>query len=198
MPRWGYLYPEEAESLAEVPLQRVRGLEYITEADVSGLPGIWLDRPLPEFLRDLFRERGWTLGVAESLTGGLLAAYIVDAPGASHYFRGGIVAYQWEAKAALLGVDLDFLRAAGAVNLEVAQRMAMGARKRLAVDWAVSLTGVAGPEPGTHGEPVGQVFCGIAGPGKTTAREVIFSGERQEIRWCAVHFGLRSLMEELP
>src|SRR4051812_47619675 len=99
-----------------------------------------------ELLADL-RSRGWTIAVAESLTGGLLCAALVDVVGASRSLRGGVVAYATELKGALLGVDDAVLAARGAVDPEVARQMAAGVRVRLGADVGLATTGVAGPDP---------------------------------------------------
>ena len=109
-------------------------------------------------------RRGETVGCAESLTGGLVVARLVDTPGASAVVRGGVVAYATEVKASLLGVDADLLAARGAVDPEVARQLALGARRVLGADWGVATTGVAGPDP-QDGMPVGCVFVAVAGPG---------------------------------
>jgi nicotinamide-nucleotide amidase len=128
---------------------------------------------------------GETLSVAESLTGGLLASSIVSVPGASEVFTGGIVAYATDAKVRLLAVDPDALAATGPVDPTVAVQMAMGARFRLDSTWALSTTGVAGPEP-QSGDPagaaVGTVYLGIAGPRIGQAVRLQLVGERNEIR----------------
>ncbi|MFD9904940.1 CinA family protein [Streptomyces sp. NPDC059063] len=109
------------------------------------------------------RERGETLAVAESLTGGLVAAEVTAVPGASRAFRGAVTAYATELKRDVLGVDGALLAARGAVDAEVALQMAAGARRLLGADWGVATTGVAGPEP-QDGQPVGTVFVAVAGP----------------------------------
>jgi nicotinamide-nucleotide amidase len=128
---------------------------------------------------------GETLSVAESLTGGLLAASVVSVPGASEVFTGGIVAYATEAKVRLLAVDPDALAANGPVDPTVAVQMAMGARFRLDSTWALSTTGVAGPDP-QPGDPTGAaagtVYLGIAGPRIGQAVRLQLAGDRDQIR----------------
>jgi len=126
------------------------------------------------------RERGETLAVAESLTGGLLAAAIVDVPGASAVFRGGIVAYATDLKARLVGVPEDALRN-GAVAPEVAAALARGARERCGADWGLGTTGVAGPDP-QDGQPVGTVFVAVDGPGHVEVRRLDLTGDRVAVR----------------
>ncbi|WP_435191633.1 nicotinamide-nucleotide amidohydrolase family protein [Streptomyces sp. bgisy126] len=117
----------------------------------------------------LLAERGQTLAVAESLTGGLLAAELTGVPGASASFRGSVTAYATALKHELLGVDAVLLAERGAVDPEVASQMAAGVRARLGADWGIATTGVAGPEP-QDGQPVGTVYVAVAGPGGETAR----------------------------
>lgn len=112
----------------------------------------------------LLAGRGETLAVAESLTGGLVAAQLTAVPGASRSFRGSVTAYATELKRDVLGVDGTLLEERGAVDPEVARQMAGGVRARLGADWGISTTGVAGPEP-QDGQPVGTVFMAVAGPG---------------------------------
>ncbi|MGH3656723.1 MAG: CinA family protein, partial [Micromonosporaceae bacterium] len=119
---------------------------------------------------DVLRRRGETLAVAESLTGGALAAAIVDVPGASHAFRGGLVVYAVDLKHTLAGVPEELLQRRGPVDPEVATGLAEGARQRCEATWGVATTGVAGPE--AHGgQPPGTVWLGLAGPEGGTAHE---------------------------
>lgn len=133
--------------------------------------------------------RGETLAVAESLTGGLLSDAIVQVPGASRVFMGGIVAYDEGRKVTLLGVRQETLDQYTAVSRQTALEMARGARQRLQTDWALSTTGYAGPD----GDDVGLVYVALAGPGGETAREYRFTGDRQEIRNQAVQAALHLL-----
>ncbi|OLB79582.1 MAG: competence protein [Actinobacteria bacterium 13_2_20CM_2_71_6] len=146
---------------------------------------------------DVLRARGQTLAVAESLTGGLLAATIVDVPGASLAFRGGLVVYATDLKATLAGVPPELLAAHGPVDPDVAAALARGARLRCAADWGLSTTGVAGPDPqGDH--PVGTVYLGLAGPdGVGTVRRLNLTGDRANIRRAAVAHALELLSETL-
>jgi nicotinamide-nucleotide amidase len=139
-------------------------------------------RPVEELVLEACREAGLTLGVAESCTGGLVAARLTSIPGASDVFRGGIVAYADEVKAAELGVREELLAQHGAVSAEVAAAMAAGARGRLGVDVAAAVTGIAGPGGGTPEKPVGLVYVHAEGPGESTGREFNFPGERDAVR----------------
>jgi nicotinamide-nucleotide amidase len=142
---------------------------------------------------------GLTVGCAESLTGGLVAADIVSIPGASAVFRGSIVAYDSMLKNDLLGVDASTLASTGAVTAEVASAMAEGALARLGVDVAVSTTGVAGPDPDpVSGEAPGAVFIAVAGGGLgTLVREMSLEGNRDEIRQRATRAALQALLDGL-
>jgi nicotinamide-nucleotide amidase len=152
----------------------------------------------------LLTVKGETLAVAESLTGGLVAAEITTVPGASQAFRGSVTAYATELKHQLLGVDAALLRQRGAVNAQVAAQMAVGVRKALGADWGVAATGVAGPEP-QDGQPVGTVFVAVDGPfgpgsgsaggGKVEALRL--NGDREEIRMESVRSVLALLLTEL-
>ena len=120
--------------------------------------------PAPQLVRVL-AQQGRTLAVAESLTGGLVAAAVVDVPGASAVLRGGVVAYATDLKTRLLDVDPDLLSRVGPVDPGVAEAMARGAAARLGADYAVATTGVAGPDP-QDGHPVGEVHLAVVGPGE--------------------------------
>jgi nicotinamide-nucleotide amidase len=126
---------------------------------------------------------GHRLGLAESCSGGLLAARITDLPGASDYMAGSVVAYSNEAKAELLGVDPGLIERHGAVSPEVAEAMAKGALERFEADIAVSITGIAGPDGGTEEKPVGYVcFNARLADGTSIAREPVIPGGRADIR----------------
>jgi len=148
-----------------------------------------------EVLR-LLEDAGWTLAVAESLTGGLVAAEIAAVPGASRSFRGSVTAYATEIKHLVLGVDAGLLAARGAVDPDVATEMAEGVRDRLVADWGISTTGVAGPDP-QDGQPVGTVFVAVAGPGGTRVLPLRLSGDRTAIRTASVAAVLDLLTAEL-
>ncbi|MFI6759550.1 CinA family protein [Micromonospora sp. NPDC050417] len=141
-------------------------------------------------------ERGQTLAVVESLTGGLLAATIVDIAGVSSVFRGGLVVYATDLKAALVGVPGDLLADRGPVDPDVALALAEGGRRRCMADWCLATTGVAGPEP-QNGRPVGLVYVALAGPDGARVRELRLDGGRTQIRSNAVTGALRLLAEEL-
>jgi nicotinamide-nucleotide amidase len=133
--------------------------------------------------------RGQSLAVAESLTGGALAAAVVDVRGASAAFRGGIVAYATELKHTLLGVDPRLLAEQGAVHPEVARQMADGVRDRLGATWGVATTGVAGPDP-QDGRSPGTVYVAVTGPGSERVERLLLPGGRAEVRAATVRRAL--------
>jgi nicotinamide-nucleotide amidase len=126
-------------------------------------------------------EAGATVAVAESLTGGLLAAEFVAVPGASRAFRGSVTAYATDLKGSVLGVDTGLLAAKGAVDPTVAEQMAEGVRRLMAADYGVATTGVAGPDP-QDGHPVGTVHLAVAGPGGVSSTSLLLSQGRATIR----------------
>jgi nicotinamide-nucleotide amidase len=145
----------------------------------------------------LLEDRGGTLAVAESLTGGLLAAELTAVPGASRTFRGSVTAYATDLKRDVLGVDEILLGERGAVDADVAQQMAAGVRQVLGADWGAATTGVAGPEP-QDGQPVGTVYVAVVGPdgaGRVTALRL--NGDRADIRKESVRSVLALLLKEL-
>lgn len=139
-----------------------------------------------ELLVAALRERGWTLGVAESLTGGAVASEIVSVPGASATLLGGVVAYATPVKHTLLDVDAGLLAKHGAVHPDVAAQMAEGVRRAVAVDArradvGIATTGIAGPDS-PDGQPVGTVHIGVVTPTGASGIPHLFTGTRAEIR----------------
>jgi nicotinamide-nucleotide amidase len=128
------------------------------------------------------RHAAVSVGAAESCTGGLVAGRLTDIPGSSDVFIGAVVCYANRLKTELLGVPAATIEAHGAVSEQVARAMAEGALRRLGVDLAVSVTGIAGPGGGTADKPVGTVWFAVASPGRTEARHIVFLGSRREIR----------------
>lgn len=128
------------------------------------------------------RQKGLTAAAAESCTGGLVSAMLVDVPGASQVFLEGAVTYSNGAKIHRLGVSEETLARCGAVSAETAREMARGMRKSSGADIAVSTTGIAGPAGGTAEKPVGLVYIGCAAKGGVTAEELRLCGSRSEIR----------------
>jgi nicotinamide-nucleotide amidase len=138
--------------------------------------------------------QGRRLGLAESCSGGLLAARITDLPGASAYFAGGVVAYSNEAKAELLGVDPALIEAHGAVSPQVAEAMSRGALERFGADVAVSITGIAGPDGGSEEKPVGYVcFDARLADGASLVREPVIPGGREDVRERSALVGMHML-----
>lgn len=148
-------------------------------------------------LESLLVERGETLALAESCTGGLAAKQLTDVPGSSRVFWGGVVAYDDRAKMKLLGVPSNLLTRSGAVSAAVAGAMADGLRRRSGVDHALSVTGVAGPSGGTRRKPVGLVHAAWAGPRGTRLWKKMFTGNRAEVRERAARWVLDALRREL-
>jgi len=147
------------------------------------------------------RERGLTIAVAESLTGGDVVSALVSVPGASNALLGGIVAYATSVKQSLLRVDADLLAAYGAVHPDVAAQMAEGARQAFSVDGrpadvGVATTGVAGPDP-QDGQPVGTVHVAVATAAGCRIRSFVFEGDRPAIRRQATDAALASIAAAL-
>jgi nicotinamide-nucleotide amidase len=155
------------------------------------------ERTIAEIVLDLCRERGFTLGTAESCTGGLVAARLTSVPGSSDAFRGSIVAYADDVKERELGVAREVVEEHGAVSAETAKAMAEGARIRLDVDVAVAVTGVAGPGGGTAEKPVGLVHVHATGPEGELALRLDLPGDREMVRGrataAALHLARRLL-----
>ncbi len=137
---------------------------------------------MEETVGRLLEDRGATLAVAESLTGGAIAERITSVPGASRYFRGGIVCYSADAKSRIVGVRRSLLAEQGAVSREVAAEMAEGARQALAATWGLATTGYAGPEGGADGTPVGTAFVAVRGASHARVTALRLSGERATVR----------------
>lgn len=127
----------------------------------------------------IFREKGVTIATAESCTGGYIAHLITSVPGSSDYFKGSVVSYANEVKIKVLGVNSNDLDREGAVSETVVLQMAEGVKKLLGTDYAVSTSGIAGPDGGTPEKPVGTVWIGVATPVKTFARKFVFSFTRE-------------------
>lgn len=141
--------------------------------------------------------RAETLATAESLTGGLIGAALTSVPGASRVYRGGVISYATDLKAALLGVDESTLAAVGPVAAETAAQMARGVGDLCAADYGLAVSGVAGPEP-QDGHPVGQVFVALAGPsGASQVVEHRLAGDRAAIRTDTVAAALNLLLAQL-
>jgi nicotinamide-nucleotide amidase len=153
-------------------------------------------RDLASQVLDRLRAGGQTVAVAESLTGGLVAAALTDVPGSSVAFRGGVVAYATELKAELLGVDALMLRRHGAVYPPVAAAMAQGVRARLGATYGVATTGVAGPDS-ADGQPVGTAHIAVSVADDTVVRTIALAGDRHQIRRLTVEHVLGLLLGRL-
>ena len=160
--------------------------------DVWGRDGALLD----EVVHGLLAERGATVAVAESLTGGLLGAALSTMPGSSATFRGSLVVYATELKESLAGVPGPLLSSVGAVSPETAAALAAGARERLGASYGVGVTGVAGPTE-QEGQPVGTVHLAVAGPDGSAVRSLRLPGDRDRVRAWAVNAGMDLLRREL-
>ena len=128
---------------------------------------------------------GFTVAVAESCTGGLIAQRLTDVPGSSRYFGEGVVTYSNASKTRLLGVDPKLILAEGAVSASVAEAMAEGVRERAGTDFGLAVTGIAGPDGGTEEKPVGLVFVALADDAHTEHRRLTLPGDRHLVRWRA-------------
>lgn len=140
----------------------------------------------------LLGERGLTIAVAESLTGGLVVAELVSVPGASRVVRGGVVAYATDLKTELLGVDAELLAEHGPIHPRVAEQMAAGVRARLDADFGVATTGVAGPDP-QDGHAPGEVWIGVATASGVVSTRVDLAGDRVAIRRGSVDAALSAV-----
>lgn len=184
--------PTEAEAvalLAEVggPIELLLG-ERIYSRD---------GRSLEEVVGDMLRARDATLAVAESATGGLLGERITAVPGSSDYFLGGFITYASRMKVDWLGVPEDIIARCGAVSKETAEAMAQGARRRTGATYALSITGVAGPDAGGESAPVGTVYVGLAEPAGCQVLHRRFIGDRTRIRQFATQMALDMLRRQL-
>ena len=141
----------------------------------------------------MLMERGESIATAESCTGGMLISHLIDCPGASAAVHEGHVTYSNEAKMRVLGVRAETLQAHGAVSAECALEMAEGARRASGATWALSTTGVAGPDGGTPEKPVGLVYVGVAGPDGARAERLMLRGDRDWIRTLACQNALNLL-----
>ena len=154
-------------------------------------------RELPEVVADLLRERGRTLALAESCTGGLLSARLTDVAGASAFLDRSLVTYSNRAKVEELGVDAGLVQRKGAVSEEVAAAMAAGARRVAGSDIGVAITGIAGPDGGTPEKPVGLVYVALEGAAGTRVRRAVFPGGRERVRYQATQVALEMLRRGL-
>lgn len=148
-------------------------------------------------LHQLFTRHGLTLALAESCTGGMIAARVTDIPGCSAWFRGGVVAYNNQVKTDLLQVPETLLEQHGAVSEPVARTMAEGVRRAIGSDLALSVTGIAGPDGGTTEKPVGTVFMAVVDQRDCQVERFLFSGDRSQVRQQAVDQAIIMLKKRL-
>jgi nicotinamide-nucleotide amidase len=148
-------------------------------------------------LGQLLHEKGFKLATAESCTGGLIADRITNISGSSEYFRGGIVAYAYEAKVALLHVSWDTLRTYGAVSKETVIEMARGARVAFGADIAVSVSGIAGPGGGMPDKPVGTTWIGLSTTEGDWTRKYLWEGDRLQNKTLSAEAALQLLIDYL-
>ena len=146
---------------------------------------------------DLLRQKGLTLGVVESATGGLISHLITDVPGSSDYYKGSVTAYSNEVKIKVVGVKQDTINKYGAVSYQVAEEMAQGGRKILAADICLADTGIAGPGGATPGKPVGLFYLGLSHQAGTFSRKHNFQGDRGQNKHSAAGAALCWLKEYL-
>ena len=149
-----------------------------------------------EEINQLFREKGLTLGSVESFTGGLFAREITSVPGASKFYKGGLVTYATEEKVALLGIPQKDVDQFGVVSKEIALQMAELGRKKLNVDYCVSFTGNAGPSA-MEGKPVGEIYIGVSNKEKTDAYYYQLDGNRNTIQEDAIKLAFTLLKKYL-
>jgi PncC family amidohydrolase len=156
------------------------------------------DQRLEARVGDLLRAKGWTIGAAESCTGGLVLHRLTNIPGSSAYVLGGIVAYSNQIKQSLLHVHPGTLIAHGAVSEQTASEMASGAREALGVDIAVSITGIAGPGGGTAEKPVGLTYIGVAAPdGVLMVQRHVWDGDREAVKNASAEAALQLVFDTL-
>jgi nicotinamide-nucleotide amidase len=152
---------------------------------------------MEEVVGEMLASRGKTLSVAESCTGGLIAMRLTEIAGSSRYFMEGVVSYSNDAKIRILNVPAEILEKHGAVSAETAEAMARGMRDRAQTDYAISVTGIAGPDGGTDEKPVGTVFIGFADDGACRSMKFTFPGDRYLIRWRASQAALDLLRRQM-
>jgi len=152
---------------------------------------------LEQEVGDLLRQKGLTLGVVESATGGLISHLITNVPGSSDYYKGAITAYSNEVKIKIVGVKPGTINKYGAVSSQVAEEMAQDGRKILAVDICVADTGIAGPTGATPEKPLGLFYIGLSHKGGTSSRKHNFKGNREQNKLEATKAALSWLKEYL-
>ena len=178
----------------EDALKLIEPLEKEIKARVGdALYGYGVDNSMPNAVLQLLRQRGETVCFAESCTGGRMASSVIDCSGASDAVKESYITYSAEAKMRILGVSKETIDTHTVYSADCAREMCEGARRLSGSDWAVSVTGIAGPDGGTPEAPVGTVFIGVAGPDGTHVSEFHFRGDRDWVRTLAVSNGLNLL-----
>ena len=152
---------------------------------------------LEKLIGDALRNKGWTLAIAESCTGGLICDRITDVSGSSDYFMGGMVNYSNESKTRHLGIPLEDIKKYGAVSPQVAKKMAQGIRKAFNATFGLSTTGVAGPTGETKKKPVGLVFIGVSNRNRNWVIKLNLKGSRRDIKKQAANSSLEFLYKIL-
>jgi nicotinamide-nucleotide amidase len=152
---------------------------------------------MEQVVGNLLTENKKTLSVAESCTGGLISGRLTEIPGSSAYFIEGVTAYANEAKTRTLNVPSELIAKHGAVSAEVAEAMAKGMRERAATDYAISVTGIAGPGGGSEEKPIGLVYIGFASENETKSIKIMLPGDRNLIRWRASQAALDLLRRKM-
>lgn len=155
------------------------------------------NKPIEEYVGELLLSKGLTVGTAESCTGGGIGAALVSVPGSSAYFEGSVVAYSYDIKETALGVDHNIILTKGAVSEEVVVQMARGAREKLRVDFAVAVSGIAGPGGGTPEKPVGTSWIAVAGPNGIATEKFIFGKNRERNIQKTIFAALNMLVKEV-
>ncbi|MDI9571168.1 MAG: competence/damage-inducible protein A [Pseudomonadota bacterium] len=176
---------------------RLRAVEAEFERRLGGYVFARDEETLEGVVGALLRERGWTIAVAESCTGGLITDRLTDVPGSSAYVERGLATYSNRAKVELLGVPEETLRAHGAVSEETARRMAEGARRRSGTDLGLATTGIAGPDGGSAAKPVGTVYIALADGTTTRCRRYHYRWERRRVKMIASQAALLMVKRHL-
>ena len=188
-------YYEDEEVAEDAVSTLTKQLEDILKGNII----VEEDKPLEVLVGEYLRSKNFTLGTAESCTGGLIASKITSVPGSSEYFLGSVISYANEVKQSLLGVSDSDLKTYGAVSRQVVEQMAKGAMTALGCDYAVSTSGVAGPGGGTPEKPVGTIWIALANKEKIISKEYRFAiaSTRENNIQRATNFALLMLLEEL-
>jgi len=196
-------FPEVHLVLTSHHPDQEKAKQYLEEADqvISKALSLYLfgrdEETLAGIVGNLLTQKGFSLAVAESCTGGLIADTLTNVPGSSAYFDRGVVTYSNAAKTALLGISEEILKAHGAVSEQTARTMAEGIRLSCGADLGISTTGIAGPSGATPGKPVGTVFMALAHKADTLCRGYHFSGERRKIKTVTAYTALIMLRDYL-